>query len=305
VHPVPETITDPDDPRLEPYARMRERDLVGRAGRFIAEGEVTLRLLLGQRSRFGADSILLLPERWPGLAEAVAACPAPPPVFLASRAVMSAVAGFPIHRGVLAVGLRGPEPDAATLVPPAPAPALVLGLAGLTNHDNVGAAFRNAAAFGADAVMLDADPALRAARGRPGLAAARRIARPPGAGAQPGCYRDPRGPHGTQAGAPDPRNGGTGARHGAPGAGAARPDPDGGGLRFPQRRHRGGHCPSHDRVRPGASRRRLISPSGDVTPGITVPVRSARNSDLRLKEIPRHNHRIQQYQSAALFSASA
>lgn len=164
MEPVPATVTDPDDPRLEPYARMRERDLVGRAGRFIAEGEVTLRLLLGPRSRFRAESILLLPERWPGLAGAVAACPAPPPVFLAARSVMSAVAGFPIHRGVLAVGLRGPEPDAATLVPPAPAPALVLGLAGLTNHDNVGAAFRNAAAFGADAVILDAascDPLYR------------------------------------------------------------------------------------------------------------------------------------------------
>ena len=162
--PVPETVTDQDDPRLEPYTRMRERDLVGRAGRFIAEGEVTLRLLLGRRSRFQPESILLLPERWPGLAEAVATCPAPPPVFLAAKPVMSAVTGFPIHRGVLAVGLRGSVPDAAALVPPAPAPALVLGLAGLTNHDNVGAAFRNAAAFGADAVLLDAascDPLYR------------------------------------------------------------------------------------------------------------------------------------------------
>lgn len=162
--PVAETVTDPDDPRLEPYARMRERDLVGRAGRFIAEGEVTLRLLLGRRSRFRAESILLLPERWPGLAGAVTACPTPPPVFLAAKSVMSAVAGFPIHRGVLAVGLRGSEPDAAAVVPPGPAPALVLGLAGLTNHDNVGAAFRNAAAFGADAVLLDAascDPLYR------------------------------------------------------------------------------------------------------------------------------------------------
>ncbi|SEM79431.1 tRNA G18 (ribose-2'-O)-methylase SpoU [Methylobacterium sp. UNC300MFChir4.1] len=153
--PVPELLADPDDPRLEPYTRMRERDLVGRAGRFIVEGEVTLRLLLGRRSRFRAESILLAPERWPGLAADVAAAAEPPPVFGASKAVMSAVTGFPIHRGVLAVGLRGPEPGAADLVPPPPAPALVVGLAGLTNHDNVGAAFRNAAAFGADAVLLD------------------------------------------------------------------------------------------------------------------------------------------------------
>ncbi len=90
---------------------MRERDLVGRTRRFIAEGEVTLRLLLGPRARFRAESILLAPERWPGLAPDVAACRDKPPVYLADKAVMSAVTGFPIHRGVLAVGQRGPEPD--------------------------------------------------------------------------------------------------------------------------------------------------------------------------------------------------
>lgn len=143
---------------------MRERDLVGRAGRFVVEGDVTLRLLLGPRSRFRPDSVLLAPERLPGLAEALRGCPAP--VYLAEKPVMSAVTGFPIHRGVLAIGLRGAEPAPAALVPPPPQPALVLGLAGLTNHDNVGAAFRNAAAFGADAVLLDAascDPLYRKA----------------------------------------------------------------------------------------------------------------------------------------------
>jgi tRNA G18 (ribose-2'-O)-methylase SpoU len=42
----------------------------------------------------------------------------------------------------------------------------VVGLVGLTNHDNVGGLFRNAAAFGADAVLLDAgtcDPLYRKA----------------------------------------------------------------------------------------------------------------------------------------------
>ena len=40
-------ISDPDDPRIEAYRAVRERDLVGRQHRFVAEGEVVLRVLLG------------------------------------------------------------------------------------------------------------------------------------------------------------------------------------------------------------------------------------------------------------------
>ena len=150
-------IDDPADARLAPYTRMRERDLVGRAGRFVVEGEVTLRLLLSPASRFRAESILLSPERHAALAGLIAAAPAPPPVYLAAKPVMSLVTGFPIHRGVLAIGLRGEESAAAAAIPPGPGPALVVGLGGLTNHDNVGGCFRNAAAFGADAVILDGE----------------------------------------------------------------------------------------------------------------------------------------------------
>lgn len=151
----PIAIEDPDDPRLTAYRFVRERDLVGRQGRFIVEGEVTLRLLFSDRARFAAESVLLAPERWPGFSDLLSGDG--PPVYLAGKDVMSAVAGFPIHRGVLAVGLRGAEPAPEALIPPAPAPALVVGLVGLTNHDNVGGLFRNAAAFGADAVWLDAE----------------------------------------------------------------------------------------------------------------------------------------------------
>lgn len=148
--PIP--IDSPTDARLAPYTAMRERDLVGRAGRFIVEGDVTLRVMVSQKARFSLESILLSPERVSGLADIL---PDAVPVYVADKAVMSAITGFPIHRGVLAVGLRGLE--GALAVPPAPAPALVVGLVGLTNHDNVGGLFRNAAAFGADAVLLDAD----------------------------------------------------------------------------------------------------------------------------------------------------
>ncbi|GLS46859.1 TrmH family RNA methyltransferase [Methylobacterium brachythecii] len=159
-------IDDPADPRLAPYAAIRERDLVGRQGRFIVEGEVTLRLMLSAASRFRTESILLLPERVAGLADLLGALPDPPPVYCAARAMMSAVAGFPIHRGVLAVGLTGTPPEPDALIPALPEPATVLALVGLTNHDNVGGLLRNAAAFGADAVLLDpetCDPLYRKA----------------------------------------------------------------------------------------------------------------------------------------------
>ena len=41
--------------------------------------------------------------------------------------------------------------------PGLPAKATILVLCGIANHDNMGGLFRNAAAFGADAVLIDAD----------------------------------------------------------------------------------------------------------------------------------------------------
>lgn len=162
----PVLVADADDPRLEPYRAVRDRDLIGREGRFIAEGEVVLRVLLSGRSRFGAESVLISETRLAGAGALLAEVPQGVPVYVAPRAVMDRVVGFPIHRGILAVGRRGLLPTASSLVEGLPEQALVLGLIGISNHDNVGSAFRNAAAFGADAVLLDrssCDPLYRKA----------------------------------------------------------------------------------------------------------------------------------------------
>ncbi|MDQ0457112.1 TrmH family RNA methyltransferase [Rhizobium paknamense] len=151
-------ITDPDDPRIAAFRQIRERDLVGREGRFIAEGTVVLRLLLaahraGQGIR--AEKLLLLENRLAGLESLLADLPEEIEVYTASQPVLDAVAGFHLHRGVLGLGRREAVPSFEDMLAELPARALILVGCGISNHDNVGAMFRNAAAFEADAVLLD------------------------------------------------------------------------------------------------------------------------------------------------------
>lgn len=157
-------IEDAGDPRLADYLQVRERDLVGRQGRFIAEGAVVLEKLVAA-GRHPVRSVLVAENRLAGLAPRIPGLSPEAPVYVAAQGVMDAVVGFPIHRGVLAVGERA-EPAAEALLADLPARALVVGLFGIANHDNMGGLFRNAAAFGADAVVLDAqccDPLYRKA----------------------------------------------------------------------------------------------------------------------------------------------
>ncbi len=168
-----EPLTSVDDPRFEPYRDLRDRDARaphqhgGHEGAFIAEGEVVLRVL-AERAPARVRSVLLLEKRRATLEDALARLGPDVPVYLAPERVMSEVVGFPIHRGILALGARGPEVSAeALLAGLAAAPrSLVVGVCGVTNHDNVGGIFRNAAAFGASAVLLDGascDPLYRKA----------------------------------------------------------------------------------------------------------------------------------------------
>ena len=165
----PVRVTDCDDPRIAPFRAVRERDIVGREGRFIAEGTVVLRMLAAAHHASGdftAEAILLLENRVAGVADVLAQFGDDVPVYVADAAVFDAIAGFNMHRGVLAIGRRGAVPTLAERVAALPAQSLVLAACGISNHDNVGSMFRNAAAFSADAVLLDrtsCDPLYRKA----------------------------------------------------------------------------------------------------------------------------------------------
>ena len=160
------SIADLDDPRVSLYAKVRERDLRGRGQSFVAEGDVVVHLLLSERSLHRPESLFVSERRLRAVAPLLERAPPDLPVYVAPQAVMDAVVGFPIHRGVLALGRRGEPLEAGRLLGGLGPGALVLGLVGIANHDNMGGLFRNAAAFGAAAVLLDdasCDPLYRKA----------------------------------------------------------------------------------------------------------------------------------------------
>jgi tRNA G18 (ribose-2'-O)-methylase SpoU len=149
-------IDDPADARIEAFRDIRERDLVGRRGRFVAEGEVVLAAAV-RSGRHRLDAVLIDAKRIEALRPILAGLPDATPVYVAAQAVLDAIVGFHIHRGILAIGSRSSDVAAADLLAGLPERSVVLALLGIGNHDNMGGLFRNAAAFGAGAVILGAD----------------------------------------------------------------------------------------------------------------------------------------------------
>lgn len=146
------TVSDVDDPRIAPYRDIRERDLVGRDGMFIAEGQVVVERLLSAPAHRPV-SLLIAAKRIPALLPMLNTCKVP--VYAASQPVLDQIAGFALHRGILALGRTAPALGAEALLASTAADATVLVAVGIANHDNIGGIFRNAAAFGAAAVLLD------------------------------------------------------------------------------------------------------------------------------------------------------
>ncbi|HRP62031.1 MAG TPA: RNA methyltransferase [Phycisphaerales bacterium] len=160
-----------DDPRVDVYRDVRDADLRGRDHLFMAESELVVRRLLRTPERL--HSLLLSPNKFERLREDVEASwrsGGSFPVYLADVALISKVAGFLIHRGALAAGFRKPVEHLTLdreLRHLNTRSNLTLLLAeGITNVDNMGGLFRNAAAFGVDGVVLDptcCDPLYRKA----------------------------------------------------------------------------------------------------------------------------------------------
>lgn len=162
-------ISSADDPRIAAFHNVKEKDLTGREGRFIVEGTVVLRMLAQahkDKRAFAADCIFILKNRLNGVADLLSEFPSDVPIYVAEGAVMDEIVGFHLHRGILALGRKLDENEQKPLIETLPDESLVLIGCGMSNHDNLGAMFRNAAAFMADGIFLDetcCDPLYRKA----------------------------------------------------------------------------------------------------------------------------------------------
>jgi tRNA G18 (ribose-2'-O)-methylase SpoU len=168
---MPSEITDPADERVRDYFALTDVALRTKVeperGLYLAESEKVIRraLAAGHRPRS-----FLMGQRWiTDLSDIVERAESQGvPVFFAQAAIIEAMTGFHLHRGVLASMHRPQLVDPAELLRSSLLHDVsrVLILEDIVDHTNVGAVFRSAAALGVDAVLITprcADPLYRRA----------------------------------------------------------------------------------------------------------------------------------------------
>ncbi len=159
MHPI--RITDENDPRVAAFRHVREPELIRAEGLFVAESRRVVERLVAS-ARYRVRAVFLSDAASAALG---AALPPEATRYVASEALLSRIAGYPVHHGCIAL----------VELPPARAPedlargarrGLLVALEEVGNPENIGGVFRNAQAFGADGVLLSprgADPLYRKA----------------------------------------------------------------------------------------------------------------------------------------------
>lgn len=176
----PMSIDDPADPRLDDVRHLNSSDsrpdLPGGKGFVIAEGTLVVPRLL--TSRYPVRCVVGFPEKLrilldatspdsphfhPGLAENLSGVP----LYAVSRETLREVAGFDMHRGLVAAADRVEESSVTEVLDQIDAdhdnssadPHVICVLEGVGDHENIGSIFRNAAGLGVRAVLFGAGTA--------------------------------------------------------------------------------------------------------------------------------------------------
>ena len=191
----PIRIDDPRDPRLDDFRNLNASDKKSGEQLIIAEGTLVVPRLLA--SPYPTRAVVGFPGKLRAieaeLSHSLASEDANFPVFEVSREVLKEVAGFDMHRGLVAsadrlpvnpvspVSPAGPVSTASTGAPvgtgasaveavldhleeAADTSGVIAVLEGVGDHENIGSIFRNAAGLNVDAVLFGAataDPLYR------------------------------------------------------------------------------------------------------------------------------------------------
>lgn len=161
-------ISDPADPRLDDFRDLNHSDsrpdLPGGKGLVVAEGPLVVGRLL--ESRFPVRAIVGFKNKLDSFfasfqAENSGVDLSGIPIYEVTRETLATVAGFDMHRGLLATADRVVEDSVASVLEGA---RTVVVLEGVGDHENIGSMFRNAAGMGVDAILFGngcADPLYR------------------------------------------------------------------------------------------------------------------------------------------------
>jgi tRNA G18 (ribose-2'-O)-methylase SpoU len=149
-----------DDPRLDDYRNVSDAELLRRRNRFVAEGRLVVERLIESRHR--VDSVLVNDASFHALDTPLSRLPSDVPIYVCNTEEFTTITGFNLHRGCLAIAERPVNRSLDDVVRSA---GRILILERVADADNVGSAFRNAAAFGASVVLSETccDPLYRKA----------------------------------------------------------------------------------------------------------------------------------------------
>ena len=105
-------IESEDDPRVADYRNVRDADLRVRDGLFMTEGRLNVKRLITV-SPYRTRSVFVTEAGLRGIRPALERLGDETPIYVAAPPLLCAVVGYAMHRGCLAAGERGAEPELA------------------------------------------------------------------------------------------------------------------------------------------------------------------------------------------------
>jgi tRNA G18 (ribose-2'-O)-methylase SpoU len=146
------SITELDNPRLDPYRNLRRTNRSRWSGQFVVEGHRVVRRLIASGLRI--ESIVVTERRRDFLNDVR---PDDVPLLVVPQDVAAELVGYNFHHGVMACGYRPATPALPAIVHSHDSRLLLVACPRMTDPDNLGGLIRLCAGFGVQGLLLGDD----------------------------------------------------------------------------------------------------------------------------------------------------